>query len=404
MSPDRAPVGALFRRFRERLAAEGPERLGGPGPRPGHGAKVSPAPGGQLNGTAAAEARLAPHPPRDVEPVERPRRRGRKGGGGEQLTVPPAEFTSYYGRPVLKAPVWKWDIAAYLFTGGLAAGSSLLAAGGQLTGRPALRRAGRVTSLAAVSASAYFLINDLGKPSRFHHMLRVAKLTSPMSVGTWILTVFGPAAGVAAIAEAAPWLPERGVLGFARRVLPPVGQAAGLLAATTAPALATYTGVLLADTAVPSWHEAYPELPTIFAGSALASGAGVGLIAAPPAQAGPARRLAVAGAALELWGSHRVENRLGLLSEPYAVGTAGRLLRAGRALTAAGAAGALVGRRSRAVSALSGGALLAAAVCTRFGIFRGGVASAKDPKYTVVPQRDRQRQKPSGPGAGPHRE
>jgi hypothetical protein len=434
-------VGALFRRFRERLAAEGPDRLGGPGPLTGHGAKATPTagampdagngprngagpdagtgppngtepgagdgsrtgvdPGSRATGTGAgvartdagaAEVRLAPHPPRDVDPVERPRRRGRKGGrggGGEQLNVPPAEFTSYYGRPILKAPVWKWDIAAYLFTGGLAAGSSLLAAGGQLTDRPALRRAGRVTSLAAVSASAVFLIRDLGRPSRFHHMLRVAKLTSPMSVGTWILSAFGPAAGIAAIAEAAPWLPDRGLLGVGRRLLPPVGHAAGLAAAVTAPALATYTGVLLADTAVPSWHEAYPELPTIFAGSALASGAGVGLMAAPPGQAGPARRLAVAGAALELWGAHRVENRLGLLSEPYATGSAGRLLRAGRALTAAGVAGALVGRRSRALSALSGGALLAAAVCTRFGIFHGGVASAKDPRYTVVPQRER---------------
>ncbi|MGW5016516.1 NrfD/PsrC family molybdoenzyme membrane anchor subunit [Micromonospora chalcea] len=310
-------------------------------------------------------------------------------GGGEQLNVPPAEFTSYYGRPVLKPPVWRWDIAAYLFTGGLAAGSSLLAAGGQLTGRPALRRAGRVTALAAVGASTYFLVNDLGRPSRFHHMLRVAKVTSPMSVGTWILSVFGPAAGLAAIAEAAPLLPERGVLGLGRRLLPPAGHTAGVVAAVTAPALATYTGVLLADTAVPSWHEAYPELPAIFAGSALASGAGVGLVAAPCAQAGPARRLAVAGAAMELWGSHRVENRLGLLSEPYTQGTPGKLLRAGRALTAAGVVGALVGRRSRVLSALSGGALIAASVCTRFGIFHGGVASARDPRYTVVPQRER---------------
>ncbi|MEE3921892.1 NrfD/PsrC family molybdoenzyme membrane anchor subunit [Micromonospora sp. BRA006-A] len=71
--------------------------------------------------------------------------------------------------------MWRWDIAAYLFTGGLAAGSSLLAAGGQLTGRPALRRAGRVTALAAVGASRYFLVNDLGRPSRFHRMLRVAR-------------------------------------------------------------------------------------------------------------------------------------------------------------------------------------------------------------------------------------
>ncbi|MCO1617823.1 MULTISPECIES: NrfD/PsrC family molybdoenzyme membrane anchor subunit [Micromonospora] len=382
MSPDR-PVGDLFRRFRERLSAE---RENGTAAERENGSRATAAgPGVGRTDAGSRDAGLAPHPPRDASPR---RRRGGK-GGGEQLNVPPAEFTSYYGRPVLKPPVWRWDIAAYLFTGGLAAGSSLLAAGGQLTGRPALRRAGRIAALAGVGASTYFLINDLGRPSRFHHMLRVAKVTSPMSVGTWILSVFGPAAGVAAVAEAAPLLPERGVLGLGRRLLPPAGHAAGVVAAVTAPALATYTGVLLADTAVPSWHEAYPELPAVFAGSALASGAGVGLVAAPCAQAGPARRLAVAGAAMELWGSHRVENRLGLLSEPYTQGTPGKLLRAGRALTAAGVVGALVGRRSRVLSALSGGALIAASVCTRFGIFHGGVASARDPRYTVVPQRER---------------
>jgi hypothetical protein len=220
-------------------------------------------------------------------------------------------------------------------------------------------------------------------------MLRVAKPTSPMSVGTWILAAFGPAAGIAAVAEAAPLLPERGLLGLVRAVLPPVGRIGGYAAAATAPALATYTAVLLADTATPSWHEAYPELPFVFAGSALASAAGVGLIGASPADAGPARRLAVVGAALELAGAHRVETTLGLLSEPYTQGRAGRLLRAGRALTAAGVVGALLGRRSRVISALSGVSLLAASVATRFGIFEGGVASAKDPKYTVVPQRER---------------
>ncbi|MEW2379044.1 NrfD/PsrC family molybdoenzyme membrane anchor subunit [Micromonospora sp. NPDC047812] len=382
MTADR-PVGDLFRRFRDRLDAgtgAGGARLSGDGTdAPGVGRPaVGDAPG------AVAPRGDAPGPGTSAS---RGRRRARR--GGEELAVPEAEFTSYYGRPILKAPVWKWDIAAYLFTGGLAAGSSLLAAGGQLTGRPALRRAGRVASLAAVTASTVFLIKDLGRPARFHHMLRVAKPTSPMSVGTWILSVFGPAAGIAAVAEGASWLPGRGLPGLVRRVLPPVGHAAGLAAAATAPALATYTGVLLADTAVPSWHEAYPQLPTIFAGSALASGAGVGLIAAPAAQAGPARRMAVAGAALELYGAHRVETRLGLLSEPYRTGRAGRLLRAGRALTAVGVAGALLGRRSRALSALSGAALLGASVATRFGIFEGGVASAKDPKYTVVPQRER---------------
>jgi hypothetical protein len=303
--------------------------------------------------------------------------------------VPPAEFKSYYGRPIVKAPVWKHDIAAYLFTGGLAAGSALLAAGGDATGRPALRRSGRIASLGALVASTYFLVNDLGRPSRFHHMLRVAKPTSPMSMGTWILTAFGAAAGAAAVAEAAPLLPERGVLGLARKVLPPIGTAGQYGAALAAPALATYTAVLLADTATPSWHAAYPELPFVFAGSALASGAGIGLLAAPTDQAGPARRMAICGAALELYGAHRVETTKGILSEPYRDGRPGRLLRAGRALTVAGVAGAVLGRRSRVLSGLAGLSLLTASLATRFGIFEGGVASAKDPKYTVIPQRER---------------
>jgi len=195
----------------------------------------------------------------------------------ERRMVPSAEFRSYYGRPVVKAPVWRHDIAAYLFTGGLAAGSALLAAGADLTGRRGLRRAGRVAALGALGASTYFLINDLGRPERFHHMLRVVKPTSPMSMGSWILTAFGSAAGVAAASELVP----RGFVGTA-------GRAAGLAAAALAPPLATYTAVLLADTATPSWHEAYPELPFIFAGSALASGAALLILTARPARTEPA--------------------------------------------------------------------------------------------------------------------
>ena len=298
---------------------------------------------------------------------------------------------SYYGRPIVKAPVWKHDIPAYLFTGGLAAGSALLAAGADLTGRPATRRAGRLTALAALGASTYFLVNDLGRPERFHHMLRVAKPTSPMSMGTWILSAFGGLAGTAAVTDLGSRSPSSPRL---RRLSGGVARGAGLGAAAVAPALATYTGVLLANTAMPSWHAAHRELPVVFAGSALASGAGVGLVGAAVtpgalAEAAPARRLAVAGAALELFGAHRAETRHGLLSEPFATGRAGRLLRAGRTLTAIGVAGALFGRRSRVATAASGVALLTASLATRFGIYEAGVASAADPKYTVEPQRER---------------
>lgn len=302
--------------------------------------------------------------------------------------VPEAEFRSYYGRAILKPPVWTHEIAAYLFTGGVAAGSSIVAAGADLADLPQLRRATRLTSLAALGASSYFLVKDLGRPERFLHMLRVAKPTSPMSMGTWILSGFGAAAGTAAAAEVVPPLAR-------------LGRPAGLAAAAVAPALATYTAVLLADTAVPSWHEAYPELPFVFAGSALASAAGVGLIGASVAEAGPARRLAVAGVAIEAMASRAMGHRLGLVGEPFRTGQPGRLLRAAEALSVAGALGAVAGRRSRVVSAVAGTSLLAGSLATRFGIFEGGVESTKDPKYVVIPQRERlaERAQAGGPQA-----
>jgi hypothetical protein len=302
--------------------------------------------------------------------------------------VPDVSFTSYYGRPVVKASPWEKDIPAYLFLGGLAAGSSLLAAGGDLTGRPDIRRVGRLGAMAAISLSFAALVHDLGKPSRFVNMLRVAKLTSPMSVGTWLLTIYGPAAGLAGAAELRGLLPHR--LRLLTRLLAFGARPAGLGAAVMAPAIASYTAVLLADTATPSWHEAYRELPFVFVGSAAAASGGLALLGAPTAQTGPARRLAVGGALLELAAEHRMERSMGITAEPLHEGSAGTLMRASKALTAVGALGALtVAGRSRWAAGISGAALLAGSACTRFGTFEAGQASARDPKYTVVPQRER---------------
>ncbi|MCW2657061.1 MAG: nrfD, partial [Jatrophihabitans sp.] len=224
------------------------------------------------------------------------RRRARGGGGDGAPVVPDAKFSSYYGRPVLKAAPWEKDIPAYLFLGGLAAGSSLLAAGADVTNRPALRRSGRLGALGAITLSLAALVHDLGKPSRFLNMLRVAKPTSPMSMGTWILSLYGPAAGIAGAAElvalAPRWI-DRLLPRWARWLLTVLSTPAGLSAAAIAPAVASYTSVLLADTATPSWHEARRELPFVFVGSAAAASGGLGLLAAPLAEAGPARRLAV---------------------------------------------------------------------------------------------------------------
>ncbi len=318
--------------------------------------------------------------------------RKRGAGRGEQSMVPPAQFTSYYGRNIVKPSPWEADIPAYLFAGGVAAGSSLLAAGADLTGRDALRRTGRLGAIVALSFSMAALVHDLGRPERFLNMLRTVKLTSPMSVGTWILSTYGPFAAIAAAAELAGLLPPGASEGRLRgplRLLGLVGRPAGLVAGLTAPPVAAYTAVLLTDTATPSWHSTFKELPFVFCGSAAAASGGLGMIGSPVAQAGPARTFAAGGAIIELVAEQQMERSMGITAEPLHHGKAGRYMKAAKVLTAAGAAGTLLAGRSRTMAVVSGAALMAGSACTRFGVFEAGQESAKDPKYTVVPQRER---------------
>lgn len=303
--------------------------------------------------------------------------------------MPDATFTSYYGRPIVKASPWEADIPLYLFLGGVAAGSSLIGAGADLTGRATLRRSARIGALGALSISFAALVHDLGKPSRFVNMLRVIKPTSPMSVGTWLLTAYSPGVALAAGAEILALLP----FGFGplESVLGKAARPAGLAAAVIAPTVASYTAVLLSDTATPAWHSGFREMPFVFVGSAAAASGGLGMITAPIAQSGPARRLAAAGAVTELVAETMMERSMGLPAETLHQGTAGRLITISKVLTGIGGVGALVGGQSRVVSTLSGLALLGGSVCTRFGIFEAGQASAEDPKYTVVPQKERLR-------------
>lgn len=305
--------------------------------------------------------------------------------------VPEATFTSYYGRPVVKASPWKADIPAYFFLGGVAAGSSLLGAGADLTGRPALRRAGRLGALAGISLSMGALIHDLGRPSRFLNMQRVVRPTSPMSVGTWVLSLYGPLAGLAAMAEMAELnglLPN--ALRGPARLLASTARPAGMGAALVAPVVASYTAVLLSDTATPTWHDAHRHLPFLFVGSAAAASGGLAMITSPVDQAGPARRMAVGGALLEFAVDQPMEAAMGLSAETLHQGKAGTYLQIAKVLNTIGVVGTvLLGRRSRTVSVLSGAALLAGSAYTRFGIFEAGQQSARDPKYTVVPQRER---------------
>lgn len=309
--------------------------------------------------------------------VDRRSRGGRRRRGGD-LMVPRATFTSYYGRPILKKPVWEErEIAGYFFLGGLAGASSVLGAGAQATGRTSLARVAKYGSAGASFLALGALVYDLGKPARFLNMLRVVKVTSPMSMGTWFVSAWAPSAITAAACELTGRLPRVGVL-------------ATVTAAVAGPAVASYTAVLIADTALPAWHEGYQELPFVFVGSAACAAGGLGLVGATCKDNGPAQRTAVVGAVIETVASRTMRSRMGIVAETYEQGSAGQLIRAAEKLTIGGAVvGALLGRRSRVAAAVAGVALMAGSACTRFGVFRAGVASAEDPRYVVEPQRAR---------------
>ncbi len=283
---------------------------------------------------------------------------------------------SYYGRPILKQPVWKWFIPAYFFTGGLAAGSAMLAAGARLRGDHRLARQSRFVTLGSLGVSTALLIKDLGRPERFANMLRVLKPTSPMSIGSWVLGAFGTAAALGTASDVLDVLPE-------------VGAVADTAAGAIAPVVATYTAVLLADTAVPAWHEARHELPFLFAASAAASAGGIAVALAPPSEAGPARRILAAGAVTELAAVEALHRGLGPeLAATYEKGVAGRLGNWSRALTGLGAATAVTaGRRCRPLAVAGGLATAAGGAMLRFAVFEAGRAAVRDPKYVVAPQR-----------------
>ncbi|WP_239105822.1 NrfD/PsrC family molybdoenzyme membrane anchor subunit [Streptomyces sp. SID8014] len=308
------------------------------------------------------------------------RRDGRHGKRrrGEELMVEPAEFATYYDRPVLKPPSWRaTDIAGYFFLGGLAGAGSVFAAGAQATGRCRTATGLKITSLGAISLSTAALIHDLGRPGRFANMLRVFKPTSPMNMGSWLLSAYGPAAGVSAASAVTGLLPR-------------VGTAATWGAAALGPLVATYTAVLAADTAVPAWHEGHRELPYVFAASAAAAASGAALLVGPPQETGPARSATVLAAAGELAALRAMRRRLGPTAETHRSGRAARFFRAAEALHATGAVlAATPAVRRRPVAALTGLALLTASACTRFAVFHSGVVSAEDPLYTIRPQRER---------------
>ncbi|HEX7350662.1 NrfD/PsrC family molybdoenzyme membrane anchor subunit [Brachybacterium sp.] len=315
----------------------------------------------------------------------------REGAVVEDVEVERAdEFDSYYGRPIVKAPPWKEPIAVYLFLGGIAGGCGLLAFGAHCTGRPLLRRSTRLIALGAVGVGTVALIEDLGRPERFLNMMRTVKVSSPMSLGTWILAGFGSLSGVLAALEVDRLTGQRLPLGPLRSLLGALETPTAAGQAVLAPLLASYTGALLGNTIVPTWEAGREHLSFLFASSASLAAGGAAMVTTPVEEAGPARVLATAGVAGDVLSMHLMKRSMHPLeAEPLETGRAGTLLKWSERLAIAGGIGTLLGGRNRYVAAASGAALLASSALTRFGVLYAGLESVKDPRRVVTPQKER---------------
>ena len=285
------------------------------------------------------------------------------------------EPRSYYGQPVIKEPTWTWEIPMYFFTGGLAGSSAGLAHLSELRGNDVLAQRAWAGALAGIAASPVFLISDLGRPMRFLNMLRMFKVTSPMSVGSWILSASGASTAVAAVNAYTGWFPGTA------RIARPAAALCGL-------PLSTYTAALIANTAVPVWHESYRLLPFVYGSGAALSAGAVATISTPPAHAAPARRLAIASALIEVAAKELMHHRLGEHGEPYKHGAGGKFSDVSRACNLAGVAlMAWRGARSRPAAVAAGALMCAGALAARWSTYQAGFQSAAHPKYVVGPQR-----------------
>jgi formate-dependent nitrite reductase membrane component NrfD len=183
----------------------------------------------------------------------------------------------YYGLPILKRPFWKWEIALYFFFEGISAGSYVLCTVAGLRDRDryaASIRLGRALSFVTMLFCPPLLIADLGRPERFHHMLRIFKKTSPMNHGAWALSGYGI---FASLLTAFVWPAEKLPSAFLRALLRGFQwimpeRFLSLLGMPFALTMISYPGVLLETTANPLWsHSNY--LGPLFASSSISNGA-----------------------------------------------------------------------------------------------------------------------------------
>ncbi len=287
-----------------------------------------------------------------------------------------APSVGYYGTPALKRPQWTVEVPIYFFVGGLAGAASVIGAVGQLSSsdRRLIRNSRWIAAIGGLISPA-LLISDLGVPSRFLNMLRVFKIQSPMSVGSWTLVAFSNSAAAAAVLGELEARWPNGAVRF-------LTSASQIASALTGMILSTYTGVLIGATAIPVWNEHVSTLPVHFAASGVASAVSVLELAGSDSPA--LNRIAMGAAAVETAMGASIELRSTPASKPLRSGVSGWAMRG---------AGMLSGpiplvlrllargdkKRSRGLRRAAAISSLAGSLLTRWAWVRAGKASADDP-------------------------
>ncbi|NVB82592.1 MAG: polysulfide reductase NrfD [Kofleriaceae bacterium] len=285
---------------------------------------------------------------------------------------------TYYDLPVVKAPPWSAYVPAYFHAGGLAGAAASLAGAVQLLGNrdhAALERKLHWIAIAGEAVGGAFLIADLGRPERFLNMMRVFRPTSPMNVGTWILSAAGATSGLSLLRS------------LTSRDATPRPTFAGITGALAGTLLSTYTGVLLGNTSIPIWHATRRELPLWFASlsaSSLASTLEL-LGGSPKAQTRLVRAYSIVAKAASIAAQNAVERRAESagVGDPLHSGRSGQMWRWSRWLSFGSFTASLFPGTRRIAGALG----TASALLSRFAIADAGRASAADPRATFEPQR-----------------
>ena len=304
------------------------------------------------------------------------------GRGVDVAGGPIARKAGYYGQPVVRPPVWTWEIPVYFFVGGLGGMSAVIALGALVFHHFDVARTAIWVAAIASVLSPILLILDLGRPRLFVNMLRVFKPQSAMSMGAWILTGFGMCVVPGLIA-----LELQTFHAFAGAIDQILHVAAGILvfgSAVFGVLLATYTGVLIGATSIPAWFLHHKLLPIHFGTAGLGSAAA--LLELLGYRIAPLNAIGLFAAAIEtvllIWLSI---NKHGVADRAIHEHRSGWLIRIGEILTGPFP---LVLRFFGAIP-LAAISFLLGALVSRFGWIAVGKISGRDPEAVFASQSGR---------------